>query len=408
MGLYGVLNAGVSGMNAQTNRLGVVADNIQNQNTVGYKRGNAQFTSMLTDSNAGSYNAGSVKTTVRYGIGGPNNQGTTQQTTSSTDLAINGEGFFIVKDRGGTPHLTRAGNFVVEAPSNNLVNAAGMTLQGYSLANGEPNVSLNSYDGLVPVNIASMAGKTSPSTQGGLAGNLFIDAPTGSGTPSKTNFTKASNITVYDNAGRASQIDIYYLKTGNGVWQAAAYDRASTPTLLNQTTMNFDGAGNPIGTPSLNWTIANGQPFKLDLSKITDNAGDYLMEQDKTNPVNGNKPSAVKSVDIGTDGTLYAVYDDGSRKAAYKIPLATVASPDNLTPRAGNVYDLSSTSGAVQTGFPNIGGRGSVVGSSLEQSTVDLGDELATMIASQTSYGANSKVFQTGTEMLELLVNLKR
>jgi flagellar hook protein FlgE len=85
-----------------------------------------------------------------------------------------------------------------------------------------------------------------------------------------------------------------------------------------------------------------------------------------------------------------------------------VPSPDNLTPRAGNVYDLSATSGPVQTGFPNIGGRGSILSGSLEQSTVDLGDELSTMIASQTSYGANSKVFQTGTEMLETLVNLKR
>ena len=408
MGLFGVLNAGVSGMNAQTNRLGVVADNIQNQNTVGYKRGNTQFTSMLTDSNAGSYNAGSVTTTVRYGIGGSNNQGTTQQTTSSTDTAIQGEGFFIVKDRGGTPHLTRAGNFVVDGPTGNMVNAAGMTLQGYSLANGDPKVSLNSYDGLVPVNIASLAGKTSPSTAGTLAGNLYIDAPINGQPISTTNYTKTYSVTTYDNAGRPSIVDINFIKTADGQWTAAAFSRDTATTKGSQLAsvpMTFDGSGKPTSSPKLSWTVPNGQPFTLDLTAITQNAGDYSM---KTTAIDGNLPSAVKSAEIATDGTVYAIYEDGSRYAAYKIPLATVASPDNLTPRAGNVYDISATSGVVRTGFPNIDGRGSILSSRLEQSTVDLGDELATMIASQTSYGANSKVFQTGTEMLETLVNLKR
>ncbi|WP_342108182.1 flagellar hook protein FlgE [Methylobacterium sp. SI9] len=404
MGLYGVLNAGVSGMNAQTNRLGVVADNIQNQNTVGYKRGNTQFSSMLTDSNAGSYNAGSVSTTVRYGIGGPNNQGTTQQTTSSTDLAIQGEGFFIVKDRGGTPHLTRAGNYVIDGPTGNLINAAGMSLQGYSLANGDPKVSLNSYDGLVPVNISNLAGKTTPSTAGTLAGNLNIDTPIG-GAVSDKNYAKTYSLTTYDNAGRSSMVDLYFQKSADGAWQAAAYDRTTGKQLGNTATMTFDSFGKPTSSQKLSWTVTNGQPFTLDLSSITQNAGKYSME---TTAIDGNAPSAVKSVDVAADGTVYAVYEDSSRYAAYKIPLATVASPDNLTPRAGNVYDVSSTSGLARTGFPNIGGRGSILGSRLEQSTVDLGDELATMIASQTSYGANSKVFQTGTEMLETLVNLKR
>ncbi|MCJ2048334.1 flagellar hook protein FlgE [Methylobacterium sp. J-070] len=405
MGLYGVLNAGVSGMNAQSNRLGVVADNIQNQNTVGYKRGKAQFTSMLTDSNAGSYNAGSVNTVIRYGIGGLQNQGTTMDTTSNTDLAINGEGFFIVKDRGGTPHLTRAGNYVVDGSSGNLVNAAGMTLQGYSLANGDPKVSLNSYDGLVPVNTASLNMKTTPSTKGTLQGNLNSDDVAGTGAPGPNNYTKTKSITTYDNLGHAVLADIYYLKTGSGTWQVAAYDRGPPVAQLATTAMAFDGSGKPTGTPKLTWTVPNGQPFTLDLSTITQVAGDFNVE---VKAIDGNKPSAVKSTDIATDGTVYAVYEDGSRYAAYRIPLVTVASPDNLTPRAGNVYDVSATSGVVKTDFPNIGGRGSILSSRLEQSTVDLGDELATMIASQTSYGANSKVFQTGTEMLETLVNLKR
>ena len=408
MGLYGVLNAGVSGMNAQSNRLSVVADNIQNQNTNGYKRGSAQFSSMLIDSTAGSYNAGSVNTVTRYQIGGGNNQGTLSATTSGSDLAISGEGFFLVSDRGGTPHLTRAGNFVPDGQTGNLVNAAGMTLMGYSLANGDPKVSLNSFDGLVPVNMASLNMKATPSTAGTLQGNLPSDAPVVAGAPSPTNYSKATNFTTYDNLGHPVRVDLYLTKSATGTWQAAAYDPSTTPpTQLTAapTTLSFDSFGKAVGTPKLNFTVPNGQPFTLDLTPISQVAGEYTVE---AKAINGNKPTTVKDTQIAEDGTVYAVYDDASRAAAFRIPLATVASPNNLTPRAGNVYDVSPTSGVLKTGFPNQGGRGSIKQGQLEQSNVDLGNELADMIASQTGYGANSKVFQTGTEMLETLLSLKR
>lgn len=117
---------------------------------------------------------------------------------------------------------------------------------------------------------------------------------------------------------------------------------------------------------------------------------------------------SVVGTDIDRDGTVYAVYQDGKKAAAFKVPLATVESPDNLSPQAGNVFDTTPSSGTPQIGFATVGGRGQILKGTLEESNVDLGTELATMIQSQTSYGANSKVFQTGAEMLELLVNLKR
>ena len=94
--------------------------------------------------------------------------------------------------------------------------------------------------------------------------------------------------------------------------------------------------------------------------------------------------------------------------ATYKIPLADVPSPDNLTVAAGNVYVPSTESGAVQVGFSTSGGLGTIVSGALESSTVDLASELTAMIESQRSYTANSKVFQTGSELLDVLVNLKR
>ncbi len=111
---------------------------------------------------------------------------------------------------------------------------------------------------------------------------------------------------------------------------------------------------------------------------------------------------------FGADGTLYSVYGNGSRVATYRIPLATVASPDNLTPEAGNVYVPSSESGELQVGFPGTGTLGSLKTSALEKSTVDTATELTNMIEAQYNYVANSKVFQTAGELMDVLVNLKR
>ncbi len=123
MSLFGMMRTGVSGMSAQANRLSTVADNIANSNTTGYKRSDTEFASMLLPSTEGSYNSGGVKTEVRSEI---SDQGVIQYTNSSTDLAIDGNGFFIVQDQSGNIFLTRAGSFTVN-DEGHLVNAAGLS-----------------------------------------------------------------------------------------------------------------------------------------------------------------------------------------------------------------------------------------------------------------------------------------
>jgi flagellar hook protein FlgE len=115
MSLYGVMRTGGSGMNAQSNKLSTVADNIANVNTTGYKRASTEFSSLVLQSGTGNYNSGSVETHVRYAISDP---GTLNFTTSATDLAIQGNGFFVVNDARGTPFLTRAGSFVPDGQGN--------------------------------------------------------------------------------------------------------------------------------------------------------------------------------------------------------------------------------------------------------------------------------------------------
>jgi flagellar hook protein FlgE len=397
-------------MNAQSNKLGTVAENIQNASTTGYKRASTEFSSLILSSGKGAYNSGAVTTTVRYSIG---DQGPITYTTSGSDLAISGNGFFVVSDKTGTPYLTRAGNFVVDGPTGDLVNAAGFQLMGYSLAEGEPSVALNSLSGLEPININSMAMQARPSTNGVFTGNLpygadpvlAVDRP-----PAGSTFTKKSSLVTYDNVGNEVKLDIYLTKATASTWEVSIFDAgnpASFPAspLAAPTTLTFDATGQLTGgVTSASLTIPNGQPFTLDMTGMTQLAGEYQV----TGISNGNAPTAVKGAEFGADGTVFAVYEDGTRIAAYKIPLANVPSPDNLTPRAGNVYEASIESGSIQVGFPQQGGLGTISVGALEQSNVDIGTELTAMIEAQTGYTANSKVFQTGSELLDVLMSLKR
>jgi flagellar hook protein FlgE len=156
---------------------------------------------------------------------------------------------------------------------------------------------------------------------------------------------------------------------------------------------------------ALSIAVPNGATLTLDISKTSQLATDYTVLGAK---VDGNPPSGVDLIEVAKDGTFYATFDNGTRVAVYKIPLATVNSPDNMTPLTGNVFSATQSSGDVEVGFADSGNFGSVLSSTVEQSTVDLATELTTMIDSQRGYSANSKVFQTGAELMDVLINLKR
>lgn len=160
MGLLSAMGASVSGTAAQANYLATVSENISNSNTTGYKEADTLFQDLVDQIGAtGDYSAGGVSTVVRYNVA---EQGSLTSTTSPTDLAIRGDGFFLVQNLDGATFLTRAGSFV-EDSSGNLVNPAGYTLMGYSLAPGSGGVT-GTLAGLQPVNVNGVALLATPST----------------------------------------------------------------------------------------------------------------------------------------------------------------------------------------------------------------------------------------------------
>ena len=416
MGLYGMMRTSVSGMAAQANRLSTVADNIANSSTTGYKRASTEFSSLVLESGGSAYESGSVETRVRVGI---SEQGTFKFTTSVTDLAVKGNGFFLVNNESDQTYLTRAGSFVKDG-NGDLVNAAGYRLMGYSLAPGAPPPVANGTAGLEVVNIGALALQSDPST----AGNLFVNLPSNStietdlpsGNAGTAVYTAKTSLVTYDNLGNEVTLDVYMTKTAAETWEVAVYNQADATSggfpyasaALVTETLTFDpttGQLDGSSPTSLDIPIPNGATVTLDMSQSSQLASDYTVLDAA---VNGNAPSEVERVEIADDGMLYAVFENGARLATYRIPLANVASPDNLQPLAGNVFASSVDSGDVQVGFAGEGGFGTLVSSALEQSTVDLASELTAMIESERNYTANSKVFQTGSELMDVVVNLKR
>ncbi len=227
MSIFGTMKTAVSGMNAQANRLGTVGDNIANSSTVGYKRASTAFSSLVLPSTQGSYSSGGVETNVRYSIA---EQGGIQYTTSSTDLAIQGEGFFIVSDPNGTPYLTRAGAFVKDA-TGFLKNTAGFNLMGYPYGSNPPAAVVNGFNGLEEININDFGMVSSPSSNGSFPANLDKGAAVvPAGTRPSDNvagsvITNKSSLTAYDHAGSKVLYDFYYTKTGTGpdTWEVAVY-----------------------------------------------------------------------------------------------------------------------------------------------------------------------------------------
>lgn len=424
MGLYGVMRTGVSGMNAQSSKLGTVADNIANSNTTGYKKAESEFSSMVLAQSSGSYNSGGVQAHTVYSI---SDQGSMSFTTSKLDLGIDGNGFFVVADGDGTPVLTRAGSFVPDGEGY-LLNTAGYYLQGYPIADGAtPTTIANGLGGLESVNISQNQLDATATDSAKLWTNVpesaTIVAPADlpSANVATSTYSAKTSVVVYDNLGNELTLDVYYSKTtetaADSEWEVAIFNSEDAAAgggfpygsaALSTQTLTFDMTTGELtgGSPTdINITVPNGGTFDIDLSGSTYLAADFTVTEVEAN---GNAPSAVDSVEFDDDGVLYAIYSNGDRRAIYQIPLADVASPDKLTPLSGNIYQVSTESGDVRVGFPGEGGLGDLVVGALEGSNVDLASELTSMIESQRSYTANSKVFKAGSDLLEELVNLVR
>ncbi|MFT3672949.1 MAG: flagellar hook protein FlgE [Aestuariivirga sp.] len=419
MSLYGVMRTSTSGMAAQATRISTVAENVANSNTVGYKAVRTEFSSIFINNNVSSFNSGAVDTNIHRIV---DNQGTLQATGSVTDLAIDGDGFMLVRNASGENFMTRAGSFIPDG-NGTLVNTGGYQLLGYPLTSGNPTVVVNGYTGLVPVSVSDVALVAQPTTTGTFAANLpstaaiTAAANLPSANAAGSTYTAKSSLVTYGNLGEEVTLDVYFAKTATNQWEVSVYNSADAATgggfpyasgALTTQTLDFDPNNGQLDASSVNAlsiAIPGGQPLDLDLSNMSQLATGYSVLSAK---VDGNAASAAEIVEISNDGTLFVSFANGTRRPLFRVPIATVTSPDNLASISGNAFAPTSKSGDIRIGFPGEAGLGNLKSGVLEQSTTDIASEFTDMIDAQRNYTANSKVFQTGAELMDVLVNLKR
>lgn len=413
---FGLFNTSVMGMSAQSDALAAVAENIANSSTVGYKEATTHFLTVLNGfQNSGEFGGG-VTTRNRYEIP---TQGALQSTSSATDLAIHGAGFFVVSDDSGATYLTRAGSFAPDAEGR-LVNSAGYYLMGYA-ADGAPSASsTNSLTSMSVVRIRNDKLFATPTTAGALTANLPAGAtvvapaalPSTNGAGAQ--FSAKTSITVYDNLGAPVILDVFFAKTGANTWEASAFNKAdaapgggfpyANPALVTQT-VAFDPAnGNLLSGSPISLSVPGGGTMSLDIADATQLGAAFSVQSVN---VNGNGASSVREVMFASDGTLSYLLENGQSIPAYKIGLANVNSPVNLTSESGNVFVANGDSGQVFVGLPGTAGFGRILSSKLESSTVDLATQLSSMIVAQRAFTANSQSFQVASEILQVLNNLK-
>ncbi|OWK28337.1 flagellar hook protein FlgE [Sphingomonas mucosissima] len=433
MSLYSALYSGVSGLSAEASAMAGVADNITNINTIGYKAVETQFRTLVTDGRSRSnYSAGGVSAAPQALI---SKQGLLQASSSNTDLAIEGGGFFVTRSGIGensATAFTRAGSFKPDE-AGFLRNTSGYYLQGWRLDASGGYTNTGNLNALEPVRLSELTGTATPTTRIQMRANLSSAQETFGGAYTPGNIAAGStashfsrSVDVSDAQGGSHRVTLGFIKTGPNEWQAEAYsDPASAVTapggLLASGTVRFnpDGSLDRAGSsPALfnaitpTWTNNAGSvPISLELG--TDGGLNGLTQFGSesaliTSAVDGGLLGNIASIDITATGKVSAIFEDGTARAVFQLPLATFPNPDGLTRLPGNGYAVSNASGNFAINPPGTFGSGNISAGALEASNVDLAAEFTNMIRFQRAYSASSKIITTVDDMLQEVSNLKR
>jgi flagellar hook protein FlgE len=418
---------GLSGLRASSADLSVIGDNIANSNTVGFKVGRTAFEEAISDSligGSGGPGLGVNVTTVQRIL----TQGSLANTGMATDLALQGSGFFVVNTPEGTRY-TRNGQFTVDQDGK-LVTLSGDPVQGFP-ADSSGNIGGSLGD----LNIGQVTAPPRPSSQITVTANLDATAtdaavavPFDAADPAGTS-TFQNSVTVFDSLGNPVQVDVFYRKNATGAWEWHALTdgsnitggTAGTNVEVAAGTLTFDATGKLVdATQTVNnfdpVDAAQDQSLTFDFGDPTSTGGTGLggvtqfSSPSAVSFINqdGASSGELANVQVESDGTIMGVFSNGATQALGRVAVATFAADDQLRREGGSLFSKSVESGEPNIGVAATGGRGSIVGGALEQSNVDVGDELVRMIISQRSFQANSKIVSTADTLLGELINLKR
>lgn len=448
MSISSAMRAGVSGLLANSSALAALSDNIANVNTVAYKRSQVNFGNIVTSQYlSGAYSAGGVKAINRQYV---SQQGLIQAANSSTDMAIAGEGFFVVTQKGASLQpsdarfFTRSGSFAVDSDGY-LVNDQGYYLQGWPInLDGTVDRSPADLTRMAPINVRDLGAAVAKTSTMEIKANLnkdhvasavpyvagsmttYADDPSAAGAR-RPDFV--IELTVIDSAGGKRRLEVGLAKdpaTPN-LWNAEIYAVPTTDIEGGGTiaqgvvAFNENGTIDMAGTDVFDaltinestgaapaWADALGieaNDITFDVDALTQYSAPSAV--DYVNP-NGASPGNIVGVSVDEKGIISATFDNTEVRKIAQIGIATFPNPDGLLGVSGGAYVPTLMSGDFTIKEAGVAGAGSIAPQALEASTVDLSAEFTGLITTQRAYSASSKIITTADQMLEELLNIKR
>lgn len=437
---------GLSGLASSSRAIDVVSNNIANASTVGFKSGSAQFADMYASAMTGAVS------TIQVGIGSKVaavkqafTQGNLTTTSNPLDMAINGNGFFAIDRNDGTRGYTRNGQFDVDNQGFIITNQRER-LMGYQTPGPNGGVPTGGSQ-LVPIQVPQ--GGIPPQATQDIAGRLGVmmranldsrdQVPAGYVAPAAagpgffpgegvdvndpTTYNRTTSMDIYDSLGNAHSLSLFFVRTDNTAneWEVWASINGDDPQRLENaagdTTMAFNEFGQfpAAGLPdagrfafnypaaSLPGTVAD-LDFTIDLTRFTQHGSDFaITERDRT----GYAPGEIAGIAIDQDGIIQGRYTNGETRNLAQVALVTFRSPNGLISLGDNLWAESQASGVPVAGAAGVGLNGVLSAGQVEDSNVDLTQELVQLIVQQRNYQANAQSIRTQDQILQTLVNLR-
>jgi flagellar hook protein FlgE len=420
--MFTSFSTALSALSAHSTAIDVVGNNLANLNTPGYKTSTVSFRDLVTQ----SLGAGLGETQVGFGTGRPFTtrqftQGAIQSSTGLLDAAIQGDGFFILRNDRDATLYTRAGNFQVD-DLGYLITMTGEKVQGWMEGpDGTVNPTGAIGDIVVPVGTL----KTPTATK-----NFWMDLNLNAGAVAgQPDAALSFPMTVVDSLGNAHVLTVTFTKsTTANEWayevtipDADLATPPDPPVPLASGTLTFDEDGKlltpPLTSPTVDVNIdglANGaRDLSLKWSLYSSNGTARITQFPQPSAVSanaqdGSMSASLTRVGLADGGKIIAQYSNGQQRIVGQVALASIRNPESLIAAGNNNYQASARTALPAIGVPETGGRGAVLGGSLEASTVDIAREFTNLIVFQRGYQANSRVVTTVDELSQETINLKR
>jgi flagellar hook protein FlgE len=398
----GSFSSPLSGLTAAQANLQTISNNLSNIDTTGYKDQSLTFADIFAQSGTMSGSGNPIQTGSGVAVSSTVtdfSQGDSNTTNTASNMEISGNGFFIAQSSTGVQEYTRAGDFTTNS-SGQLITPSGELVLGYPAVGGAVNTSA----ALQPLQVNSLTSPAAASTTVGITANLDSETAVGASATS-------SSLPIYDSLGEAHTLTVSYTKTAANSWNytvtvpsADLTGGVGTTTTVGSGTLNFDTSGAlasttnvvSIAIPGLADGAANlaiSGPFGTAANPTITQTS--LASATSATSTDGLAAGTLKSYAVGTDGTINGTFSNGQTLALGQVAVASFANSQGLVATGGNNYAASASSGSAVIGIAGTGGRGTIIGGSIEMSNVNIATEFAKLIEAQQAYSANAKSVTT-------------